>query len=83
MPLFLQEIPQQVEILGPNAAGVQIVRCHLLLPTQERPESIQGKLFVIGDSHTYMIHKAEAIETLDLFGEGSHTRYLVEGGRYA
>lgn len=82
MPLVLQEIPKQVELLGPNAAGVQIVRCHLTLPTRGRPESVQGLLFVIGDGHTYMIHKVETIETVDIFGEGSHTRYLVEGGRY-
>lgn len=69
-------------MLGPNRAGVHIVRCQLSLPTQDRPESVQGKLFVIGDGYTYMIHKVEELERLDIWSEGSHTRYLVEGGRY-
>lgn len=82
MPLLLQEIPKEVEILGPNEAGVQIVRCKLTLCTYDRPSRVQGLLFSIGDGHTYMIHKAEEIERVTIWSEDSHTRYLVEGGRY-
>lgn len=81
MPQFIMAIPREVEILGPNKAGVECVRGVLVLPTKECPTMWQGKTFSIGDGYFYMIQKVEEIEIVST-GPVGLTRYRVEGGRY-